>query len=319
MDKGKPIIATRPTLGKGLASLIPGASFSKGVISSSAMAGVPQTTNNVEQTSVENKDRHPGISLCSLDDIYPNPSQPRKIFSDDSIQELAISIKENGLIQPIVVRKTTRGYELIAGERRWRASKIAGLKQVPIVIRRTTDRESLELAIIENIQREDLNCVDTAMAYQRLMSEFGLTQEMLSEKVGKDRAIIANHLRLLRMDHEVLDLLRDKKISYAHGRVLASVESAAKAKELARRVVDDGLSVKALEEIVSTGKAESTSVIKNTKPQTELDLRIKNLSKEISNRLGLNSKIKGNDSKGKIVIDYFSRQELDNLLEKLLK
>ncbi|HRK01219.1 MAG TPA: ParB/RepB/Spo0J family partition protein, partial [Oligoflexia bacterium] len=158
---------TRPALGKGLASLLPTAAVTP--------PPTPPTESSLGGGATEpdsNRDRHPGISMAAIDEIVPNEFQPRKIFDDITIEELSQSIKENGLIQPLIVRKAQRGYQLIAGERRWRAAKIAGLKYVPIVIRRTTDREALELALIENIQREELNCFDTALAYYQLIQDF---------------------------------------------------------------------------------------------------------------------------------------------------
>ena len=189
---------TKPALGKGLASLLPGAgnppstvlaAFAPQTVShpAGAIAAGPATT--LQQVEMANRDRHPGISLAQLDEIQTNPYQPRREFDAQAVAELSQSIRKNGIIQPLIVRKLATGsYQLIAGERRLRAAKMAGLKQVPIVIRRSTDREALQLALIENIQRQDLNCIDEAMAYFQLMQEFSLTQEEVSVQVGKEKS-----------------------------------------------------------------------------------------------------------------------------------
>ncbi len=224
-------MAQKSVLGKGLASLLPG-----------AMAPLPTTsaeTSQAQQSAASaasaagaatpvmesgNKDRHPGISLAMIDEIQVGAFQPRREFDEAAIEDLAQSIRSNGIIQPLVVRKTAEGYELIAGERRLRAAKKAGLKQIPIVIRRSTDREVLELALIENIQRQDLNCVEEAMAYFQLSQDFSLTQEEVATRVGKDRTTIANHLRLLRLPEVILDDLKTNRMSFGHGKVLLGLE-----------------------------------------------------------------------------------------------
>ncbi|NDD92731.1 ParB/RepB/Spo0J family partition protein, partial [bacterium] len=191
-------MAQKTVLGKGLASLLPGAAASISATPSAA-------PSNHAGLMAGNQDRHPGIALLPVDELSVNDYQPRRSFDDSTLQELAQSIKTNGLIQPLIVRRTTSGYQLIAGERRLRASKLAGLRQVPVVVRRSTDREALEMALIENIQREDLNCIDEALAYRQLMEEFQLTQEEAATRVGKERASVANHLRLLRLPEEIVN------------------------------------------------------------------------------------------------------------------
>ena len=309
MEKSR-TIPSRPVLGKGLASLLPGAA---------PLAQTQQSAQEVES----NKDRHLGISMCSIDDIVPNEYQPRRVFNDDTIQELSQSIKANGLIQPLIVRKNpTGGYQLIAGERRWRASKLAGLKQVPIVIRRTTDKESLELALIENIQREDLNCLDTALSYYQLINDFELTQEDMSVRVGKDRATIANHLRLLKLPQFVQGYLKQGELSFGHGRALASLDDGGLIERIAREVVEKKWSVRELEgqiqKIKSLQKARSADVDRQNL-LSPLVLRLKSLSKELSNKLSAKVQCKGNEKRGKIVIEYYSAEDLERVLGQLMR
>jgi ParB family chromosome partitioning protein len=305
----------KAVLGKGLASLIPQATIA--TAGDGASAGQrPEATGS---DLMPNKDRHPGIMMSALEDIVPNVYQPRHQFDDVTIEELAQSIRENGLIQPLIVRRAAKGFQLIAGERRFRAAKLAGLKQVPIVIRRTTDQEALELALIENIQREDLNCIDTAAAYQQLMTEFGLTQEEMAKKVGKDRATVANHLRLLRLPQAVVRWLKDSALTYGHGKALAGLEDAALIERLAAKVIDDRWSVRQLEAEIQSikGGQQGTAEAEPVVPQTPVQLRMKNLSKELSQRWSTKVVLKGNENKGKIILEYYSSEDLNRLLDGL--
>lgn len=310
MDKNK-LIPNRPALGKGLASLLPGA-MSSGNHSNPIPASVVDSETN--------KDRLPGITMCPVEHIVPNQYQPRKSFDDESVQELADSIKANGLIQPLIVRKAQVGYQLIAGERRWRAAKLAGLNMVPVVVRRSTDKEALEVAIIENIQREDLNCIDTALAYQQLMTDFNLTQEDVSKKMGKDRATIANHLRLLKLPSLVVNALKSGTLSYGHGRTLAALDDVSQIEKIADQAIDEKWSVRQLEAFVANMKNEANlGSISLKKEMTPVDVRLKNLSKDLSHKLGAKTSIKGNEKKGKFVIEYFSDTELDKILTFLMR
>ncbi len=311
MEKSRTIPA-RPVLGKGLASLLPGA----------APLAQPQSQQAVRETE-SNKDRLLGISMCNVDDIVPNEFQPRRVFNDETIQELSASIKANGLIQPLIVRKNpTGGFQLIAGERRWRASKLAGLKQVPIVIRRTTDKESLELALIENIQREDLNCLDTALSYYQLINDFELTQEDMSVRVGKDRTTITNHLRLLKLPQFVQGYLKKGDLSFGHGRALASLEDSALVERIAREVAEKKWSVRELENQIQKIKNLQKGRSADASQQTLLSplvLRLKNLGKELSNKFSAKVQCKGNEKRGKIVIEYHSAEDLDRVLNQLMR
>ena len=295
---------SKPVLGKGLASLLP----------------PPATTAAApaEADGMANKDRHPGIMMCALDDIVPNTYQPRHLFDDSTIDELAQSIRANGLIQPLIVRRGQKGFQLIAGERRWRAAKLAGLKQVPIVIRRTTDQEALELALIENIQREDLNCLDTAAAYQQLAAEFSLTQEQIAQKVGKERATVANYLRLLRLPEKVRNWLKDGTLSFGHGKALAGLDEAAQVEKFAADAIDLRWSVRELETQLQRLKEPKPAEEPPTEAAlTPLALRMQNIGKELSQRYSTKVLLKGHERRGKILIEYHSLEDLNRLLDQL--
>jgi ParB family transcriptional regulator, chromosome partitioning protein len=247
-------VSQKPVLGKGLASLLPAA----GAIT----AGEPTT---VQQQEIGNKDRHPGISMAPIEEIITNHYQPRRDFKNDSIEELAQSIRSNGIIQPLVVRKGyPNGYQLIAGERRLRAAKQVGLKQVPVVIRKASDREILELALIENIQREDLNCIDEAHAYQQLHQEFSLSHEEVGERVGKNRTTIVNSLRLLKLPHSIIDDLKKGVLSFGHGKALLGLENKDACLKVRAKILEEKLSVRATEALVDALKQEALS-----KPTTQ--------------------------------------------------
>jgi ParB family chromosome partitioning protein len=271
---------------------------------------------------IENRDRHPGISLANPEEIQVNPFQPRREFDEKAIDELCSSIQANGIIQPLVVRKTPKGYELIAGERRLRASKKLGLKQVPIVIRRSSDRESLEIALIENIQRQDLNCIDEALAYFQLAEEFGLTQEEVAKRVGKERATIANHLRLLRLPEAVIDDLKRGILSFGHGKAILGLEDLEMRLRARALVVGKHLSVRETEALVDEwkkqpGAANAAESAGPSTPQDPLQSRLSNLSTELTHKWSTRVEVKGSDKKGKIIFHYRTRQDLDRILQAM--
>jgi ParB family chromosome partitioning protein len=279
-------------------------------------AGAPTTVPQQEAAN-----RIPGISFAAIDEIIANQYQPRRDFQDQPLEELAQSIRENGIIQPLVVRKTAQGYQLIAGERRLRAAKLAGLKQVPVVIRRSTDREALELALIENIQRENLNCIDEALAYFQLMQDFSLTQEEVAARVGKDRATVANHLRLLRLPEAIIDDLKRQILSFGHGKALLSVEDNDVRLRVRAEVVQKRLSVRDTEALVEAFKqrakaGENGAAAGNgaASSLTPIQSRLATLSQELTRQMSTRVEIKGSERKGKIVLHYGSRQELDRIL-----
>lgn len=320
-------MAQKPVLGKGLASLLPGApaippvAIDPNYIPATNASGASLGTGL--SSEIANRDRFPGISLANPDEIFTNPYQPRREFDEKLIEELAQSISENGIIQPLTVRKTPKGYELIAGERRLRAVKKLGLKQVPIVIRKASDREALELALIENIQRENLNCIDEALAYFQLQQEFALSQEEISRRVGKERATVANYLRLLKLPEAVMQDLKDQKLSFGHGKALLSASDQVICMRARNLALEKGLNVRDLEALVqqlnlNTQSGAPASIAAGDPTHNDpLKLRLRNLALEIGRKFSLKAEIKGSDKSGKIVMHYRSREELDRLLQSL--
>ena len=282
-------------------------------------AGFATTVDQIQAEVAGTRDRHLGISMAAIDEIKANPFQPRREFEPSALEELVQSIKENGIIQPLVVRKTPGGYELIAGERRLRAAKLSGLKNVPIVIRKSTDRESLELALIENIQRQDLNCVDEALAYFQLSEEFALTQDDIAKHVGKDRATVANHLRLLRLSETLLNDLRKGALSFGHGKALLSLEDAELRLKVRNQVIEKSLSVRETEVLVDELKKGSTSInaTQAKKPPTALQSRLFAAAQTLTKYWSAKIEIKGTERCGKLLIHYGSREDLDRILEAM--
>jgi ParB family chromosome partitioning protein len=296
----------RPALGKGLASLLPGAS-------ASAPAPPP-----VDQPL--SKERVQGITMAEVDQIAPNQYQPRQDFEETSLNDLAESIRAHGIIQPLVVRRGDDGkLHLIAGERRLRAAKIAGLKQVPVVLRKTSDKEKLEIALIENIQREDLNCVEIALSYFQLLEDFRLTQEEIAKRVGRDRTSVANHLRLLKLPESLLGDLRKNVLTFGHGRALLSVADPLKRMEIRNQIVEKHLSVRETERLVAASLLEGKPA-EEPAPETEgMRLELKDFSDRLGRALGTRVKTKGDKYRGSIVIEYFSKEDLDRISLQLLR
>ena len=254
-------------------------------------------------------------SLISIERIRPNQSQPRKYFSEESIEELADSIKERGLIQPLLVRKKDNFYEIIAGERRWRASQKAGLKQIPVVIRDVSDMESIEIGLIENLQREDLNPIEEAEAYEKLINEFNITHEEISRRISKNRSTITNQLRLLKLTDQAKKDLIDDNISSGHARALLALESGEKINEILVLIKDKKLSVRQTEKLVrDLSKKENVTRSDNDKNTDEEEPYIRHLVEELKKSLGTKVKIQGKGNKGKIEIEYYSPDELERLI-----
>ena len=248
------------------------------------------------------------ISEIALDAIIANPDQPRRTFDEEALQELSDSIREHGVISPITLRDNGDGtYMIIAGERRFRASKMAGLERIPAYIRTAKDEQVMEWALIENIQREDLDAIEIALAYQRLMDDYNLTQERMSERVGKKRATVANYLRLLKLPAEIQVGIKEKKIDMGHARAILSTPSAERQLALYQRILKEGLSVRKVEALAQESKEES----RKTKEKSENPYEA--LQQEISAATGL--KIKIQDSK--VVIAFASEQELQQIIGKL--
>ncbi|GAB7388504.1 stage 0 sporulation protein Spo0J [Bacillaceae bacterium] len=249
----------------------------------------------------------------SVDDIRPNPYQPRKEFEPKALEELSASIKEHGIIQPLIVRKSLRGFEIVAGERRLRAAKLARLQKVPVVVKEFTERQLMEIALIENLQRENLNAIEIAQAYQKLMDEFQLTQEEVAKKVGKSRPHVANFLRLLQLPAKIQEYVSRGTLSMGHARSLISIEDEQKKLQLAEEVIKKGLSVRQLEEMV---KKVDKKVSRETKRRTvKKDLMLVQFEEKLRVRLGTSVKIKRGREKGKIEIEFYSQDDLNRILE----
>lgn len=250
---------------------------------------------------------------CGIEELRPNRFQPRKTFNDQDQKQLVASIKQSGIIQPIVVRKADKGYEIIAGERRWRAAQAAGLKDVPIVIREATDMQAAEMSLIENIQREELNCLEEADAYVTLMEKFKLSQEDISTRVGKDRSTIANTVRLLKLPATAKTALIEKKISAGHARCLLAFSSTEEQITALNLILKKGLNVRQTELLIQHAKNQSP----DKKPQAK-DRFISDLEKSLSASLMAKVKINGSAKKGLIEVGYTSMDELNRLSSLIL-
>lgn len=259
------------------------------------------------------EDKSGGVTLVRLSDIEPNRNQPRKNFDKEKLDELATSIKEHGVISPLIVTELGNGrYKIIAGERRWRASRIAGITEVPVIIKEYTDKEIMEIALIENLQREDLNIVEVAKGYKQLIEEFSLTQEQLAERMGKSRSAVTNALRILNLPKEVIDLLEQDKISFGHARALAAIENKKIIVDIAKEAAEKGLSVREVEKLAAKASSPEREVTKKEK-----DIHLKALEEKISKELSRKIKISQGKNKGKIEIEYYSDEDLENIIKML--
>ena len=263
----------------------------------------------------ESQNKKEGVTEIEVSSIFANPNQPRKAFDPTALQELADSIAKHGVIMPIIVNKSGDRYMIIAGERRFRASKLAGLDKVPVIIKNYNERQIKEIALIENLQREDLNPIEAATAMQSLMSDYGLTQEELAERIGKSRSAIANTLRLLNLSQEVVKMVVDGTLSAGHARAMISLPKAEQIK-LAERTVKEGLSVREVERSVKD-YFDPPEVKKKKKQKMELSLELKELIGDMQRAFGTKVNAIGNDSKGRIYIDYYTRDDLDRLSDIL--
>ncbi|MCF6410718.1 ParB/RepB/Spo0J family partition protein [Pseudalkalibacillus salsuginis] len=255
------------------------------------------------------------IQEIELGEIRPNPYQPRKTFDQKAIDELKESIETHGILQPIIVRKTIKGYEIVVGERRYRAAKETGLKKIPVIVKELNEQKMMELAMIENLQREDLNPIEEGQAYASLMQELELTQEQLAHRLGKSRPHIANHLRLLQLPSLVQQLLAEKKLSMGHGRALLAVKNKAKISPLVQRIIKENLSVRQVETIIQQMNKNVSRETKKRKP--EKNVFVKEKEETLRERFGTTVSIRQNKRKGKIEIDFFSQDDLNRILEML--
>lgn len=249
-----------------------------------------------------------------INDVEPNSGQPRKVFDQEKLLALSESIRDHGIVQPIIVRKDGTRYIIVAGERRWRAAKLAGLKTIPAVVKEMSSREEMEIALIENLQREDLNPIEEAEAYQRLLDEHSMTQEDVSRLVGKSRASVANSVRLLSLAKEIQDMLSDGRLTSGHARTLITVGNQKRQQELAEQIVDKGLNVRETEKLASQELKRATSAKKiEKKDNVELVSVLENLRSIFGTKIDLK---RGKD-KGKIVIEYYSKEEFDRIIDML--
>jgi ParB family chromosome partitioning protein len=290
-------------LGKGLGSLIPKKNDSEPVH--------PMEIENFGNKDFKNVKEE--ILEISVGDIQSNPWQPRTNFDKEKLQELVNSIREHGIIQPLIVTKTNNGYQLVAGERRLKAARILGMFRVPVIVRDMSDMKKLELAVIENVQRSDLNVLEESEAYYRLMEEFDLTQEEVAKKVGKSRSTVANILRLRELPETIKKFLNNEKISFGHAKILLSLESEAKQKELLKRILVGDLNVREAEDEVKK------VIVRTHKRIVVKDANFLAKEEELRNHLNTKVKITDKSGKGNISIDYYSKEELGDILNKILK
>ena len=289
-------------LGKGLDAMIP----------------IPESSSS-EKAAPDKTDTKDPETVVRITQIEPNREQPRKNFDEDALQELADSIKQFGLLQPILVQDRKTYYEIIAGERRWRAAKLAGLKEVPVIIRDYSAQEIVEISLIENIQREDLNPIEEAQAYKRLLTEFNLKQDEVAERVSKSRTAVTNSMRLLKLCDEVQQMIIDEMLSTGHARALISIEDPEQQYMIAQKIFDEKLSVRDVEKLVKNlNKPEK--IKKNTQSDDGLDIIYQDVAEKLKQSLGTKVEIssKGNGA-GKIEIEFYNHDDLDKIIELLSK
>lgn len=273
--------------------------------------------NNLENSNENTVDTNNSIFYIDINHIKPNAKQPRKYFDDEKIEELAESIKRYGVIQPIVLRKSQNYYEIVAGERRWRAARIAGLKEVPCIMRDFTDEENMLIAIIENMQREDLNPIEEANGIETLIKTYGFTQEEVSKNISKSRPYITNLLRLLRLPDKIRDMLEDGMITQGHARALINIDNEKRQLHLCEQIVEKGLSVREVEKLADASK-EKKKKNKNKERHDKSD-EISAIERDLESLFGTKVSITERGGKGNIKIDYYSTNELNHIIEMLKK
>jgi ParB family transcriptional regulator, chromosome partitioning protein len=260
-------------------------------------------------------DKEEKVQEISINEIRPNPYQPRKVFQKGAIEELKLSIQEHGILQPIIVRKTIKGFEIVVGERRFRAAKEAKLETVPAVVREFNEQQMMELAVLENLQREDLNPIEEGIAYQTLIEKLKLTQEELAKRLGKSRPHLANHIRLLSLPPKIQQLISDGKISMGHGRALLGLRKKDKLPVLVEKTLKEGLNVRQLEQLIQ----QMNEIVprETSKPKETKDVFIRERETSLRERFGTTVNIKQSKNKGKIEIEFFSKDDLNRILELL--
>ena len=303
---------SKPALGRGLGALL-GGPPAPAKTAPANFAQVAETTTG----SAPATDARERVQRVSLSRIRPCPFQPRKDFTPEALRELADSIKEQGIVQPLIVRDQGDHLELIAGERRWRAAQLVGLVEVPVIVREADDRTVLELALIENLQRENLNAVEEAQGYAQLIGQFQLTQEQVAVKVGKSRAVVANSLRLLKLPPEVQGFLRDGRISVGHAKVILGLLSEKQQQDAAERIIKDGLNVRQTEGLVAKIQAPASTEKSGAKSSPIKDTHVANLEDRLREHLGTKVQLRYAQGKGALEISFFSDAELERVLQLL--
>ncbi len=255
-----------------------------------------------------------GISFVDINNIKPNEKQPRKSFDEEKLEELATSIKEHGLIQPVILRKAEIGYEIVAGERRWRACRKAGLKEIPCIVKELTDEQNMLMAIIENMQREDLNPIEEAEGLNQMIVSFGMTQEQVSKSVGKSRPYITNALRLLKLPEAVKNFVSEGKLTTGHARAIAGIGDPEKQLELAKLVLEKNLSVRELEKLIKENYVQKK---KNSRKKIEKSADVIRVEEDLKQIMGTKVNLTQKGKKGKIEIEYYNKEDLERLIEML--
>ncbi|MFT8315457.1 MAG: ParB/RepB/Spo0J family partition protein [Clostridium sp.] len=269
--------------------------------------------NVLENTEDDNK----VVNLISINLIKPNNNQPRKNFDDEKIIMLAQSIKQHGIIQPLILKKINDFYIIVAGERRWRAAKSVGLKELPAVIMELSNKDLLEVSLIENIQREDLNPIEEGLAYKKLLEEFNITQEELGKRVGKSRTVITNCVRLLNLDKRVQEYLIDGVISEGHARIILSIENNDLQYEISQKIIDEGLSVRETERLIKGLQLSKKNKLLKKNDEEDVNLYINEIRNKLEGIFGTKVNLKNKNNKGKIEIEYYSNDDLQRILDIL--
>ena len=299
-------MAVKKGLGKGLGNLIP---------ESDKEAQKTKVVEKVVEKKVIVKE--PAETIVKINEVEPNKNQPRRTFDEDALLELAESVKQHGVIQPLIVKKRDKYYEIIAGERRWRAAKMAGLKEIPVVIKDLSDQEIMEVALIENIQREDLNPIEEAQAYQRLIKEYNYKQDELAERVSKSRVAVTNSMRLLKLDERVQKMIIDDMISAGHARALLAITDSEKQYTIAMKVFDEKLSVRETEKLIKNLDKQVKPKV-NTTPENDFIYR--DIENKLKESMGTKVIIHNKDNnKGKIEIEYYSQDDFERIVDILKK
>ncbi len=310
-------MAKKAGLGRGLDALFADAAP---VEETRKPAGTYGEQASKEETEAESEDR---VLYIDINDIRPNNAQPRKNFDEVKLGELASSIRANGVIQPLIVRESTKGYELVAGERRWRAARMSGLRTVPCIVRNFDDRQNAIVAIIENMQREDLDPIEEALGLKSMTEKYGFTQEQVSASLGRSRTYITNSIRLLKLPEEIQQYVSSGQMSAAHGRTIINIPDKARQKEIAEKIIRNDLSVRATERLAEKVKDELRPERKRRKKAAETgtdkvrSAEIEAVERELMTLLGTKVHIAGDDSKGKIELEYYSLDELNRLIDSL--